>query len=503
MGIFVELVDHERGFEINASTDAVILNDLDDTSLQQKEDINRTIYTVSRDVLSNVPACECGETKGKYSLGVICPNCRKPVKIKLESKLEPLVWARAPEGVAPFLNPRAWMLLCELYCRNNNRKDAINILQHIADVNYRPRDRNNEAYLGMVRDIENAGITGRGWNYFYENFDFIMETLLTIKSVRKGDKKYNPKYDYLKQFLAENRDVLFSRYIPFPNKSLLIIEEDDTGKSREKSIDGIVDAVRLMVGIDLPKKAFSVRAKESRVVKMIANLATYYTKFDELHANKLGAWRKHVISSRANFSSRAVITSLTEPHRYDELHFPWGVSVSLLRYHLLNKLFKLGYSYRKATNLLNTYALEYHPLINRLFKELIAESPYPGIPVIHIRNPVMLPGSTQLLYITKVKTNHQDSSISTSILIVVPFNLDFDGDTMISMMTLDNNTTNKMMGLSPHISGFSTKNPLSVSNHVWLPKPVIANIFNWIHHESHDVVDEDKLAKMKATFNLY
>ena len=62
--------------------------------------------------------------------------------------------------------------------------------------------------------------------------------------------------------------------------------------------------------------------------------------------------------------------------------------------------------------------------MDNIFKELISESKYGGIPVTHGRNPSLARGSIQLLRITQVKTNLEDPTISFSILITPPMNAD-------------------------------------------------------------------------------
>lgn len=422
MGVYLRLINHEQEFLSRGSTQAIILNDLDDTSEEQKEQINRTIYTVSGDVFSNVPSCECGnpEIIGACNIGVVCDICHTPVSRRLEKTLDALVWIRAPQGVAPFMNPKLWWMLNKWFTKSD-----FSVIQYLADATYNPTLKNSEWSIKIIEDLHNNGIEGRGWNYFYQNFDKIIEVLFRISSVRKTGKK-TASYKPLHDLILRDRHTVFTNYLPIPNRSLLVIESNDTGRWRDENIDGVIDAMRFMIGIDVGTQRHSQRKKESRVVKTLDALATYYANFDRTNSPKEGIWRKHVMGSRTNFSCRAVISSLTEEHQYDELHIPWGVAISMLRYHVMNKLFRRGYTMLQANHFLNTYALEYHPLLDEIFQELIRESPYKGIPCVHTRNPVLKMGSTQLCFITRVKTDVLDNTVGTSILIVLPWNLDFN-----------------------------------------------------------------------------
>ena len=56
-------------------------------------------------------------------------------------------------------------------------------------------------------------------------------------------------------------------------------------------------------------------------------------------------------------------------------------------------------------------------------KELIAESPYKGLPCCFNRNPTLLRGSIQQLYITKIKSDDiNDNTISLSVMILASYN---------------------------------------------------------------------------------
>lgn len=74
---------------------------------------------------------------------------------------------------------------------------------------------------------------------------------------------------------------------------------------------------------------------------------------------------------------------------------------------------------------------------------------------------------------------------------------------MSSVLTLDNKTTRRFQKLEPHVNGFSMDKPLEVSGNVWLPKPMVATISNWMSDKVHTVTDSSKLQKMQALFNQH
>lgn len=498
MGVYLEFVDHERDFNTMASTSATILNDFNDESMEQKERLNKIIYTVRGDVFSNVPQCECGnpEIRGRYNIGIICSKCGTPVKEQTAEALDTLTWIRAPKGVAPFMKPKFWWMLTNMFIVRHTK---FSIIHYLADSTYNPETRTDidNWYNKFLFELKENGITGRGWNYFYENFDRIIDLIFNKQIFKKTGKtfdEYKPMYDLIKK----ERHLLFTHYLPIPNRSLLLIEEVETGLQRDKEMDLVLDAIRNMAGIDVNEKKYSIRVKENRTVKTVDLLSTYYAEFEKSNAKKEGIWRKHIGGGRGFFTARGVISSITEPHRYSGIYYPWGMAMAQLKYHIHNKLFKKTFNVNKQLHYLDKHALEYDKLLDDIFKELIEESPYSGIPVNFIRNPVLMMGSNQQMFIEKVKTNVTDTTISASILIVVPFNLDFDGDAMTVTLSLDNKTAEVYKNFAPHQNGFSMNKPFEVSSNCWLPKPVIATINNWIHDHEHDRVDPVKLNRMRT-----
>lgn len=332
----------------------------------------------------------------------------------MDLDLEPLLWIRAPTGVISLMNPLVWTMLNEKFT-----KSSFSIIQWLCDTTYKPQVK----IPVIMEDVLNLGIA-RGWNNFVSNFDSIIAALFEIKGFRA--KKGIP--DPLEILLKQSRDCVFSQFLPLPNRSLLVIEETNTGTYADPIITGAVDAIRTMVGIDSILSNHTVRMKENRTVKTISQLAEFY---DELAKNTLakkeGIFRKHIFGTRSHFSFRGVISSLTEKHNYDEIHIPWGIGISVFRIHLVNKLFKLGYTPNNAIGFLNEHAQKYHPLLDQLFNELISESPAPGPNCIMQRNPSLERGSAQSVYITKVKTDPNIPTVSMSILTVKGLNADYDG----------------------------------------------------------------------------
>ena len=451
----------------------IIVNDMPSDTIEQRELVNDTLTSrYSSDLISLLPSCRCGETKGEFSSGTICPKCNSGVHCEITEDLLPLVWFRKPEGVAPLINP---LFLHMLKTRFN--RQLFNTMLWLMDSSFVATSRNQ-----TIRDkLLVAGIE-RGYNSFYENFDKIMDFLFTTRETNpKPPASAGETTDYLLKFIEANRSKLFSNYLPLPNKSLLIIEKSALGRYIDPTIYALVDGIRALVSIDT-ESGSGVRFKANRTARALHKLsACYCNYFDKSLSPKEGQFRQHIYGTRANFTFRTVNTSITEPHNYTDLHAPWGAFIATFRPHLINKLLKIGFDLNSAIGLLLSNIEKYHPVIDQLITELIEESPGgKGIPVLIHRNPSLFQGSAQRVNIVKVKKDPTDHTTSVSILIVKQMNMDFDGDEGNVPVAIDNFMAEKWGPLSPHFNVFSLNKPFAVSSALTIPKPVVASISSWL-----------------------
>jgi len=291
----------------------------------------------------------------------------------MEPEIEPVLWVRAPIGVSALMNPIVWTMLS-----NKFTKSGFNVVNWLCDTTYRTLVK-VPPVMNEVMDLN----LPRGWNNFVDNFDSIMGLLFNLKSFRLKKGEIEP----LQVLLKQNRDCIFSQYLPLPNRSLLVIEETSHGTYVDPIITGAVDAIRTMIGIDSTLANYSIRTKENRAIKTIDQLAEFYDNLiKNTLAKKEGIFRKHIFGTRSHFSFRGVISSLTEKHRYDEIHIPWGIGMSVFRIHIVNKLLRMNYTPNKAISFINEHAQKYHPILDNIFNELINESKYNGVSCVMQRN---------------------------------------------------------------------------------------------------------------------
>lgn len=400
MSISLKLIDFDRLF-MRLKSPPLIINDVMDASESQKENLRKQIYTkydssANSDILSNLPSCECGAIVGEYHVGELCggPNgCHTVVVAPMSEKIEPILWMRSPKGVAELINPHVWSMLVKRFT-----KSSFSVIEWITNTNYQPHPK--AKYLADA--LEERGILS-GYNYFVNNFDSIMEILFSMK-----DYAIQPKNsrDYLRELLTVSRSCIFNKYLPLPNKSLFIIEDTNSGKWVDTIIFDAVDAINTIASIDNSMPPHSIRTKENRTVKSIIQLAEFSSQYViKKLAPKAGILRKNIYASRIEYSFRTVISSITDMHDYNEIHIPWGVAVTVFRYHLINVMGKLGYTVGETVAYLNAHTRTYSKLLDDIFKNFIDSSPEKGIPCTIGRNPSLERGSLQLVKITKIKTD--------------------------------------------------------------------------------------------------
>lgn len=443
MGVSLALVNFDEMFFKHATQNPIIINDVAEASEEDKAAFNRMIYTkYSSDQLSNLPSCECGETVGEYNMKVECSVCHTIVTAPMEQDMQARVWMRSPVGVEKLINPIVLTMLTEKFT-----KSGFDIIRWLCDTTYKPQVK----VPPVMVEVQALNFE-RGYNSFVRQFDDIMAALFALKDFRPKRTGYQTQQswgswakdkfnqvmqkvgfkakppaleDPLQTLLRQQHDCIFSQYLPLPNRALLVVEETNVGTYVDPIGITAVDAIRTMVSIDSPLSSHNLRTKENRTIKTIAQLAEFYDGLARTTlAKKEGIFRKHVFGTRSHFSFRAVISSLTDAHDYDELHIPWGIGISLLRIHLTSKLLRRGFTPNTAVAFLNEHAQKYHPDLDLLFQELISECPYKGLPVVFQRNPSLERGSAQAMFVTRVKTDVNVPTVSLSILSVTGFNAD-------------------------------------------------------------------------------
>lgn len=438
MGVHVEIVDLDHWFSTLANQ-PLLVNDFILTTDTAREELNQLMYAhYEGDTLNVVPQCKCGNLSGVYHINNICPVCSTEVRSVTEQELEPILWAGPPSGVLTLMNPQCWTILTAAL-----KYGSLNILEHLCNPNLPlPPILPKEAQRYLQLKIP------RGINYFYKYFDDIIE-MLTSHNLVHANKKRDVRNEFA-QFILENRDVIFCRYLPCPSRLSLITEKTVTSTYTDPSNAKILDAILTISSTENSTRPLSLDVRQARATDAIKKFADYSQDIQGNVVFRKEGWsRKHLFGSRSHWTFRGVITSLSENHQRDELHIPWSMAVMVLEFHLHNKLLKRNYTPTESTAIINESVLQYNPMIDELFDELIRESPYGGIATLLGRNPTLVRGSIQLFRITKIEKDPKINAISLSVLALKAPNADFDKKICRSKTTLIAGNSHFQNDISP------------------------------------------------------
>lgn len=453
------------------------------------EHLNELLRThYDNDQLDTIPRCDCGHLHAMYEYlpdeSNICPICDTPVIRAIDRPLESQVWMRVPDGVITFIHPRFWALFDEFFGVSTRSKLVWSLLEYLINPMYRPKEKmgankRNEIQR-ITRALEEAGIR-RGLEHFYRNFDAIMDFVLdnaTIFVRASGVSNNADRYAYAadwREFQTKYRDVIFTRELPFPSKTIMISESVGRVCLIDDNMANAMDAPKIIASIVNSPLKLSDQKVLSQCIKAQKTLVAYYSNYyQQTWAKKNGIMRS-MAATRSPWTMRLTIAPIIGPHRYDECHAPWMASIVAFSLHIANVLHKRGYTPAEILSRIDEATVQYDEEIHEIMNMFIAACPEGGIPISALRNPTLERLSNQPLYITKIKTDIYDNSLQLSSLVIKGSNADYDGDQFQIRIPLDNYEKDGYKRLSSHlgimdadaankISGFMTLHPEGVTN---------------------------------------
>lgn len=377
MPVFQELVDYNSDFAQLNPNEVIIINDLPNRTEEDRAYFNWLIKeTHTSDMVSMLPKCRCGDLRGEHYVGMICEACNTPVEQTIKDDIKSMLWFRKPSGVDALIVPHVMLML-----QHRFNKKGCNIMKWLIDKSYVPQSR-PAILTKMIAD----GIP-RGLNNFIREFDSIFHYLMRsgefdskshLHKTMKDMVGIPDDVDALEYFVRDHRNKIFCDYIPLINRALLVVESNDLGRFVEKHVLDVHNIMNTMLSIDRDYHDKSPQVIENRTAKILIMLCEYYENYIAINLRpKAGTYRKHVYGSRGNYSFRAVITSHDRLCKYNEIHIPWGVGVTVFWQHHMAILLRRdhphgGMTHTEATNFLMDHVEKYHPRLDAMMKELIA-----------------------------------------------------------------------------------------------------------------------------------
>ncbi len=421
------------------SNGAVILNKFDQAEAPYRDNVLKQLYGIQFDQtkpgtrgsrvkmseFNYIPSCDCKHYEGGAFMGLTCPKCKTTVVDPLiyNNGIIPITtWVSLPDNIKGALHPIAYNVLSKW-------------------LSYKPPgDRKTVSYIDIILNPSLPvpdilipvfnNIPGRGFNYFYDNFDYLMSYF--ANHLKKGTREDNRRrVEANMMFIQKFRHLLFTKYFPALSKALHTVTTADGNESgrplADKTSEYILNAANTLAYLSLnPPSERKKHMVDVHVHDAVMHIYNYYavitkTKF----SSKPSLLRQHIFGTRFNNSFRGVIVPIVKPHQYDEVHLPWQLAVQNLKPFIISVLINHhGYTVPKALYK-HYYALNnYDELVNSIMKGLMEQHPLGKFPIILNRNPSIKRGALQMLFVPTIKTDIHDKSIAISDRIVKAPNAD-------------------------------------------------------------------------------
>jgi hypothetical protein len=371
----LDLIDFDREFALDPEPHVLAAGFENSEGEEFSLEDVKQMFQTSDGSLNFVATCKCGYLRGNYNEGTTCPRCKTKCKTSFASEVSFGGWLVIPESLPPLLHPAVYRVLRNWMGKLFKRKDFV------LDAILNP-------------DVELTGEyakLGQGMTYFYQNFDDIINFVMSIKG--RGQKaKSDGK---IREFIDTWRHLMFVRHIPILNQSLHVQTKTGTMTYTDKSSEFIIKTY-----LELSSTIYTLRhrpdTKPSKLQKKIWTIFESWMTYCQTIivpklAKKEGFIRKNVNGHRAHMSARAVIIPITSDHNPDEIEIPWRMTVGLYKLEIMNVLQnRYGYDVREACELWNRAIVTYTTVVDNCLKTLLNECPFRGFPILMGRNPELM-----------------------------------------------------------------------------------------------------------------
>lgn len=445
----VRLTDFEKLHSESIGAKALNDSDLTGKKLTQ-ERISQLFYDIEPE-LGFVATCECKEYRGNFYAGYVCPICKTTVSTEFTSKLGCVNWLIFPDHLPSIMHPVFYAVLSRWLGKVKSEKPKskvrkIPLLQAILDP--------TEELPHGVR----SHIRAQGFRYFEKHTDEIMDFFFNTYKLTKSKKDLCHVKDMYEQY----KHLMWIRKFPSLHPVLTPIAKECKMKAIDNAAGHMMSAASDLSTLAYEsKRCLTDKTYVDRQLWKVYESLIAYTEniIEKKFGDKFAQARRHNMGARVHFSARSVIVPIVSPHEGDEIYIPMKIAMGALKGEILNVLMNRsfipveespGYKVKRPHTLNEALAKYMRGLvvfdedIHRIIMKLIEECPYKGLPLLVGRNPTLVLGAIQLLYMTKVKTDMADETISISARICKAPNADFDGDEMYILFI-------KEMGMVPFL----------------------------------------------------
>lgn len=426
--IYVAFDDFDKRH--NESVDQPIyLNDFDFNIQEDRDTIISLLRTeYEQNNFSTIGSCTCKRYRANMYVNSSfrCDVCNDPVVKPLSANFTTRVWLRRPANIAGFIVPSVY----DTFLRKLNTKTPkVNIVDYWINPTLRKEKRFSDplstAYK-VAQKLEefrkSLGIQF-GYNDFVAHIDTIVSRLLENDYLRILSLKQNERESYI-EFWNRYKGYATSSYFPVPNKIMTIVETDNRNKyytKEQMEVNKLFLTIADLYDEDDPRSI----ENPDIMGKLHKNLVSAIAEVrNNVLFGKKGSIRHSAGSGRLPCTGRTIISGDSGVCRSDTTTVPWHYALTCLNKHLLNWLYRRGYTPIKAKNLIRNAAKRNCPVIEE-FITWVEDNKYAMAMV--GRNPMLQYLSSRAMFI-KFNRNVDDLSMRIPITTTRPFGADFDGD---------------------------------------------------------------------------
>lgn len=389
------LIDLERLF--SDTPEAKIVNNETLVSQKLSKEYTDAVYSNTDNELGFVPTCQCGAVRGAMKEGMLCPKCGTKCSSQFIDSLSHIAWIGMPESMPPVLHPVWYVILKQWTTVGRKNISAVDIILN-------PEEE--------IPDDLQVHIKGRGFQYFYEHADEILDMLLY--QYPKTSKKAMAQW--IIPFRKVYREMMFTTKLPILHNSLHPLKSNGgTLNFVDSSSKEILAAI-----IDLSTETYKQHATTVSFKQFNKTLYDIYERviayYQALLVEKLGGktamLRKHCYGSRIHFSIRSVVVPHAIVLPMDEVELPWKMMVNLHKLQVLNFLVNRHHlSVDQALTQFMYALVQYDPEIDKILEQIVKEYPDGKLALAMGRNPVLAYGSIMLIYCRRWKKDPHDETI--------------------------------------------------------------------------------------------
>ncbi len=487
VGLYLDVVDINAVYSANKNPR--ILQDIS-KNLPSLKDVLFTTIDKANPLIDNKPSCDCGVTTITQSEDDTCPICFSTIMPVTDRSITPSVYMGTPWKVNDILYPYVYHSLRVAFKIGIARypynpfvallgKTTPDSPLHKVILNRMPKEL--IGYNNAVGDLPNFIITLANIviSIIAPKERGIIPPAIT-QAHSKNVKAMLPElYDAIRFAEAIKAFNLpyKAKVLPVRSKLLMTLEEG-TYSSTSTSTDLYAKAIVFLNNMPYDQSLLTARERSNyRPDQAMVKFHERYFDFRHLwyseEGRKCGGMRTDTITSRSGMVLRSVQTQICEPHRSDDIWFPYSSSIILYQVWLV-RWYKVKYKWSsdKIIQHLEKYLRKYDKELHDALQAIASELDELGAVAYAVRYPSIYRTSGLTKAVTRIKCDPNDNTVGLSATAQPACNGDYDGDQLTVVLVVIKKVALAYKRLRVRTVALDIANEGKMADYVQLPNPV-------------------------------